>query len=247
VHHRHTHHKKTLLTKKGNGKRKEIGTNISTKKMRLTKGAIEALTQGAWVEDEEVTAVVDGEERWAGQIVWKDDKATRIGMAHTEYRPVLRVVKKEWLGNWGIAPTIKFHVTDDEEEGEEMVMIASHRTFDIAKYFAKKWGDNRLGVGRRFQLVDYTTRVCQAGKLMAEAGPIICAERIRCEPKSQHQTKLLSFLRKNEKKSKNEDQKEEHFVPKSVQRREAILEESSDEEDEETQAILNYGPVFGPK
>ena len=200
-------------------------------------------------------AVVGGEERWAGQIVWKDDKALRIGMAHTECRPVLQVVKKEWLGNWGIVPTIRYHVTDKEEGGQEMIMFTSHRTFDIAKYFAKKWGDNRLGVGRKFQLVDYTTGISQKSKFMPKTGPVIRVERIRCEPKPQHQTKLLAFLRKNETKGRDDDDYQRAGWLLRKKQTESAKDEkvtdegesSDDDEDEDTKAMLHSGPVFGSK
>ena len=130
-----------------------------------------------------------------------------------EYQPVLRVTKMDWLGNWGRVPTIRWYVTDrdeedddvDEQVGGEMVMFISHRTFSIARNFFKKWGDNKtgkLGVGKRFMLVDYTTVFEPKNKFHDKDEPVLLVERIRCEPKPKIQGSMLAWLRRNKPTNK---------------------------------------------
>ena len=146
----------------------------------------------------------------AGQVCCEDDAHLREIMDLDEYQPVLRVTKIEWLGFWGCVPTIKWHVTDrdeeddeDEDEGDaggDMVMFISHRNMKIAKNFFKKWGDpkrGKLGVGARFMLVDYTTVFEPKDKFHDKDEPVLRVERIRCEPKSHRQTSMLAWLRRN--------------------------------------------------
>ena len=182
--------------------------------MKLTSGAIKALARGAGKGDEDVNAVTeDGKELMAGQVCCEDDEELREMMDLDEYQPVLRVTKMEWLGFWGCVPTIKWHVTDrdeeddgddDEEDGgdgdTDMVMFTSHRSFKIAKNFFKKWGDpkrGKLGVGARFMLVDYTTAFEPKDKFHDKDGPVLRVERIRCEPKTHRQSSMLAWLRRN--------------------------------------------------
>ena len=178
--------------------------------MKLTKGAIKALARGAEKGDGDINAIAeDGKELMAGQVCCEDDRQLREIMDLDEYQPVLRVTKMDWLGNWGCVPTIRWYVTDrdeedddddDEQAGGEMVMFISHRSFSIAKNFFKKWGDNKkgkLGVGKRFVLVDYTTVFEPKDKFHDKDEPVIRVERIRCEPKSHRQSSMLAWLRKN--------------------------------------------------
>lgn len=182
--------------------------------MKLTKGAIKALELGAKKGDEDINAVAeDGKELMAGQVCCEDDRQLREIMDLDEFQPVLRVTRMEWLGNWGCVPTIRWHVTDRDEEDDEdnedndkeqaegdMVMFISHRSFDIAKNFFKKWGDNKkgkLGVGKRFMLVDYTTVFEHKNKFHDKDEPVIMVERIRCEPKPKIQGSMLAWLRRN--------------------------------------------------
>ena len=177
--------------------------------MKLTKGAIAALKLGAAKGDGDINAVLaDGKELMAGQVCCEDDKEMREMMDLDEYQPWLRVTRMEWLGFWGCVPTIRWHVTDRDEEDDdddketedEMVMFISHRTFDIAKNFFKKWGDTKrgkLGVGKRFMLVDYTTVFEPRNKFHDKDEAVIMVERIRCEPNPKRQTSMLAWLRRN--------------------------------------------------
>ena len=180
--------------------------------MKLTTGAIRALAKGAKMGNEDINAVDnDGTELMAGQVQCEDDKFMRKLMDLDEFQPVLRVTKMDWLGNWGgSVPTIRWYVTDRDEEDDDddyddkreddMVMFISHRTFPIAKNFFKKWGDNKrgkLGVGRRFVLLDYTTVFQTKDKFHDKDEPVIMVERIRCEPKAKIQGNMLNWLRRN--------------------------------------------------
>ena len=177
--------------------------------MKITKGAIKALKLGAGKGDEDINAVAeDGKEFMAGQVCCEDDEQLREIMDLEEYQPVLRVTSMDWLGNWGCVPTIRWHVTDrdeeddedGEEEAQEMVMFISHRSFKIAKSFFKKWGDSKkgkLGVGARFVLVDYTTVFEPKNKFHDKDEAVIMVERIRCEPKPKKQSSMLAWLRRN--------------------------------------------------
>lgn len=171
--------------------------------MKLTEGAVKALRRGAVKNDLEINAVTDDGTEWeAGQVIYKDDPKLRKAMKSEtpEYNPVLQVEERLWLGFWGVVPTIKFVVTDGEDK---IVMYASHRTFAIAKSFMRRWGDGgkgKLGVGMRFQLLDYTTQWEKKGRNHDEDEACIMVETVRAEPKPgkpKMQTKMLSFLRKN--------------------------------------------------
>ena len=171
--------------------------------MKLTEGAIKALGRGGVKNDQEINAVTDDGTEWeAAQVIWKEDDKMRKAMASEtpEYKPVLQVEERIWLGFWGVVPTIKFIVTDGEDR---MVMLTSHRTFAIAKSFMRRWGDGskgKLGVGSRFQLLDYTTTWETKGKNHDKDEACIMVETVKVEPKPKkpkHQTKMLSFLRKN--------------------------------------------------
>lgn len=178
--------------------------------MKLTSGALRALARGAKIGSEDINAVDDdGTELMAGQVQCEDDKFMRNLMDLDEFQPVLRVTKMDWLGNWGGLPTIRWYVTDRDEEDddddeenreEDMVMFISHRTFPIANNFFKKWGDSKrgkLGVGRRFVLVDYTTVFQTKDKFHDKDEAVIMVERIRCEPRAKIQGNMLNWLRRN--------------------------------------------------
>lgn len=174
--------------------------------MKLTTGAIKALGLGAKKGNEDINAVLeDGAELMAGQVCCEDDQELREMMDLDEYQPVLRVTRVDWLGFWGCVPTIRWYVTDreeddDDKEPEEMVMLISHRSFKIARSFFKKWGDpkkGKLGVGARFMLVDYTTVFESKGKFHDKDEPVLMVERVRCEPKPRRQTSMLAWLRRN--------------------------------------------------
>ena len=91
-------------------------------------------------------------------------------------------------------------------------MFISHRTMDIAKDFFKKWGDSKrgkLGVGRRFMLIDYTTVFEHKDKFHDKDGPVIRVERVRCEPRKKIQGNMLNWLRRN----KTEEQLKHKVMP----------------------------------
>ena len=172
--------------------------------MKLTEGAVKSLKRGALLGTLDINAVTeDGVQHEAGQICSEDDSVMRAVMGYDEFRPVLEVRRTEWFGkNLGPCPMVKFWCVDSEEEnGEEVCVMASPRLkHKFAKKFFSKSGPyqtGRLKIGRRFQLVDCTTRVVMRDRVHDGKEPIVHVEKIRCAPIRRMQTKLRSFLVKN--------------------------------------------------
>ena len=171
--------------------------------MKLTAGSVKALKRGACLGTDDINAVTDdGVRHEAGQICSEDDKIMRGTMGYDEFRPVLEVRRTEWFGrNLGPCPNIKFWCVDTEEGGEEICVMASPRMkFKFAKKFYSKTGPfntGRLKVGRRFQLLDYTTKVVMKDRIHDGREPIVLVEKMRCAPIRRMQTKLRAFLVSN--------------------------------------------------
>ena len=176
--------------------------------MKLTSGAVKALIRGARCGNMDINAVMeDGTEKEAGQICCEDDAIIRKAMGLDEYNPILEVVRSEWLGKWLCpTPVMKFYCTNMQGEDEICVMVAQRCKFRFAKNLHRKGGPiqtGRLNVGRRFQLVDYTTDVAKKGKFHSKEEPVVRMERIRCEPVSMMQKKMKEFLKTNTEGSKS--------------------------------------------
>lgn len=171
--------------------------------MILSNGAIDSLTRGARKGDIEVNALSkDGETFYAGQVCCEVDGVERKSVDYDEFTPNLEIKEVVWTQKIvGNVPMKTWLVTDDSDSDNQMVMIHSKRSKQIAKNFLKKWGqsgkDCKLGSGRRFTLVDYTTAMEPPGPMFDDWTPVIRVERIRMEPKSRKQKKMLEFLRKN--------------------------------------------------
>ena len=171
--------------------------------MMLTDGAVKSLKRGAMLGTLDINAVTDdGVQHEAGQICSEDDHIMRSAMGYDEFRPVLEVRRTEWFGrNLGPCPMVKFWCVDSEDGDEEVCVMASPRLkHKFAKKFYSKGGpfnNGRLKVGRRFQLVDYTTRVVMKDRIHDGKEPIVHVEKIRCAPIRRTQTKMKSFLSKN--------------------------------------------------
>ena len=164
---------------------------------------LKCLKDGAHHPDEEVTAIVEGTACDAGQICAAKDFLRRYKqIQYNEFQPVLQVKEVVWTGAIRFGTPMKhWIVTDDEDGGTSMVMVASTRTDSIYKHFFKTWGqsgkDVKLTKKRRFRLLDYTTSVTSKGSLFSEPIPVIHAEIIRCEPRSNFKKKLNAFAKNN--------------------------------------------------
>ena len=170
--------------------------------MKLTLGALRALRCGAETGRDCINAVdSEGVEWEAPQILAKDDKNIRLTLNVDEYKPILEVTKREWLGKYLLKqPVIRFHVTDGSDDDDMVMFISMRDYYRHSKGLMAKSGPfqkGRFNVGCRFQLADYTTHV-NVDKRMCNVGDaMVLVERIRAEPRSSHQKKLTSFLSKN--------------------------------------------------
>lgn len=174
--------------------------------MMLTHGAIKALTNGAEHPDIAINAIVDGVPKDAGQICAEEDGLVRHKQIdYDEYQPVLQVKDVIWTKQMKFATPMKHWIVTDDEDGDNaMVMLASTRKDGkdgTYRKFMKTWGQSgkncKLGKGRRFKLLTYTTKMTREGSLFNDPVPVIHVENIRVEPKSRKQKKIYDFIKKN--------------------------------------------------
>ena len=174
--------------------------------MKLSKGAVAALTRGAQTGDETVNAVMDdGTQQPAGQRLCSKDpelKEVRKTIKRNECHPVLEITRTEWCGNWSLRkyPVIKCTCTD-AGKSEEITIMASWKDKAVhAKRIYSKSGPHHKGglnVGRKIQLIEYTTEMSGVDKRFHHKDePLVLMERIRCEPvqSKAKQTKMKDFL-----------------------------------------------------
>ena len=174
--------------------------------MQLTPGAIGALKLGAnyaGYASLEINAITADGTKWDSACICAEkDGIKRGSLDYNEYKPNLQVKEVVWTEAIRKGVPMKYWIVTDTEDGEnEMVMMHSTRNKEVCKNFLKKWGqsgkDCKLGKGKRFTLVDYYTTVTPANSHFEYDTPTIKVERIRMEPRSNHQQKLTSFLRVN--------------------------------------------------
>ena len=177
--------------------------------MKLSNGAVKALTAGALSGDDEVSAITqDGQRCDCGPILAEKDGLISSKQIEydNEFHPNLMIKEACWF------PSIQFgvhrkgwKVTDEEDGSTEMWMLPTNRNLSVAKHFSKKWGTSgsqcKLGMGKKFTLLDYTTEVVPAGRQFDVDTPVIRVERIRCAPKQKKQTNLKSYFSKPHEKN----------------------------------------------
>ena len=180
--------------------------------MNLTKGAVKALRRGALTGNDDINAITDDDVKHeAGQICSEDDSIHRRLMGYDEFQPVLEVKRVEWHGRQLCSyPMVKFFCVDEDDDEEICVMASPRNKHVFAKRIFSKGGvycRGGLGVGRRFQLLDYSTRVMQKDRVHDGEEPIVHIEKIRCAPVPRRQTKMMSFLSANNARLRGESLK----------------------------------------
>ena len=116
---------------------------------------------------------------------------------------MLQVKRTEWFGkNLAPHPMIKFYCVDNnDDDGEEICLMVSPREKQrFAKQFFSANGGfkkGRMNIGRRFQLLDYTTRVMPRDRIHNGDEEIVHFEKMSWAPVKRRQTKMLGFLRAN--------------------------------------------------
>ena len=177
--------------------------------MELTEGAVEALEKGARVGGENVNAIgIDDETGEEVRFVAGQIEAEKHGVprkwVNPEFQPVLEVKRIEWFGrNLCSYPMIKFWCTDAGDRDEICVMASPRKGHVFARQIFSKRGiykQGKLGVGRRFQLLDFTTIVVPKDRVHCGEKAVVHIEKIKCEPKPKRQTKMVGFLASNNRR-----------------------------------------------
>ena len=119
-----------------------------------------------------------------------------------EYQPVLEVEQMHWLGTRRGLPVIRLVVTDGVQS---MEMRPSLRSEYVQRHNFKKLGHlfrEKLNVGKRFTLLEYTTDVIQCS-ITSNPIPTIFYEDIRAEPQRKNMKSLNQDHAKQINKKEN--------------------------------------------